>query len=238
MKPTCPSPENRRGIASKAAFTLIELLVVIAIIAILAAMLLPALGAAKKRAWQIQCVNACKQYGTAAALYSNDYNDFVVPSAASGQPFQGLLSPYLNPGQGNTTAGYTNMNTIIWGCPVYLNNPTNNWNMTHTTNGASIDVSQPGFGDTINPGLPLDNRSTFNQNPSVFRVSNIPYPSTHLYIGDSGDYNLYGDTLINTLYGGCNRHNKRGNFDFFDGHVEPLKAQQANDSYSTAVFTP
>src|SRR5437868_2546945 len=81
----------------RAGFTLIELLVVIAIIAILAAMLLPALSKSKLKAQGIQCMNNHKQLCLAWRMYAEDNRDFLVYASDDGTglpPGGNILNPY------------------------------------------------------------------------------------------------------------------------------------------------
>src|SRR5580693_8280187 len=151
-------------------FTLIELLVVIAIIAMLAALLLPALSSAKGQAQKTQCMNNNKQLGIAMSMYAGDYKDFVAyPNwnapwvGLDGLPLPGWLylpagdappnldaAPYnINPllaYQGGLFWNYLK-NTAVYRCPLDLTNTANfrqriNKLSTYVMNGAAC-----GYGD-------------------------------------------------------------------------------------------
>ncbi len=110
----------------KKKFTLIELLVVIAIIAILAALLLPALNKARDRSKDATCVSRNKQLGAAHLLYANDYNDYLVYHTSSdngGGAFANsnpslpkLLEPFFGKISGSTDPR-NEAPQPLWECP-------------------------------------------------------------------------------------------------------------------------
>ena len=251
---------------TKRAFTLVELLVVIAIIAILAAMLLPALAKAKEKADRTACLSNLRQWGLALNLYVDDNSqllpDFSIanatPGARSGYDQDNLLwtdlAGFAAAGFGNS-AWFNALPAYVAQNPLwqYAANPTNFVNQRNVFNcpGARF---LPGEVDPLNRvafsyGINFKGTNGAVPASAPFKVTTVAHPSAFVFFSDvranSGETPFYGANPLNDLgaaRGSLNhlssRHAAGANLTFLDGHAAYYKYAYLAYSKGTKIGDP